>query len=143
MKSCFDIYHVKMRLMALKKRDCVHNSSLSLWEDVHNLSLRYVEDVHKLSLKQRDCPKLVIETLRLSNTSSLQIVSKFQWRVLDSLAVSVTSSGQSHCFSDKLWTSSTYLSDKLWTSSHKLNDELWTQSRFFSAINCKEFEIKA
>ena len=85
------------------------------------------ESVHNLSLKQRDCPE----------------VSKFQWRVLDSLAVSVTSSGQSHFFSDELWTSSTYLSDKLWTSSQKLNDELWTQSRFFSAINCEEFEIKA
>ena len=55
----------------------------------------------------------------------------------------MTSSGQSHFFSDELWTSSTYLSDKLWTSSQKLNDELWTQSRFFSAINCEEFEIKA
>ena len=85
------------------------------------------ETVQNLSLKQQDCPELVTETSRL----------------LDSLAVSVTSSGQSHFFSDELWTSSTYLSDKLWTSSQKLNDKLWTQSRFFSAINCKEFEIKA
>ena len=85
--------------MALKKRDCVHNSSLCLWddvhnlslryvEDVHNLSLRYVEDVHNLSLKKRDCPELVTEIVRLSR----------------SLEVSVTSSGQSHCFSDKFWT---------------------------------------
>ena len=80
------------QLMALKKRDCVHNSSLSFWEDVHNLSLRYVEDVHNSSLKKWDCPELVTETARLSR----------------SLKVSVTSSGQSCCFSDKFWTVSLF-----------------------------------
>ena len=81
-----------LQLMALKKRDCVHNSSLSFWEDVHNLSLRYVEEVHNSSLKKWDCPDLVTETARLSN----------------SLEVSVTSSGQSCCFSDKFWTVSLF-----------------------------------
>ena len=63
-----DFISTSSQLMALKKRDCVHNSSLSFWEDVHNLSLRYVEDVHNLSLKQWDCPELVTEKARLSTS---------------------------------------------------------------------------
>ena len=66
--SNVSFYFKFLAINGTKKCDCVHNLSLSLWEDVHNLSLRYVEDVHNSSLKKRDCPELVTETRKLSRT---------------------------------------------------------------------------
>ena len=65
--SNFSFYFKILAINGTEKRECVHNLSLSYWEDVHNLLLRYGEDVHNLSLKKRECPQLVTENMRLQN----------------------------------------------------------------------------
>ena len=87
------------------------------------------ESVHNLSLKQRECPKLVTENMRLQNklkqdssnaavgmnqvSNYLATKSWNTWNllidlILGSLIFSVTSFGHSHRFSDKLWTLSLF-----------------------------------
>ena len=90
------------------------------------------ESVHNLSLKQRECPKLVTENMRLQNklkqdssnaavgmnqvSNYLATKSWNTWNLLidlilgslGSLIFSVTSFGHSHRFSDKLWTLSLF-----------------------------------
>ena len=38
--SNFSFYFKILAINGTEKRECVHNLSLSYWEDVHNLSLR-------------------------------------------------------------------------------------------------------
>ena len=66
--SNFSFYFKFLAINGTEKHECVHNLSLSYWEDVHNLSLRKGEDVQNLSLKKRECPQLVTETARVSKT---------------------------------------------------------------------------
>ena len=59
--SNVSFYFKFLAINGTEKCDCVHNLSLSVWDNVHNLSLRIMEDVHNLSLKLKTVHNLSLK----------------------------------------------------------------------------------